>query len=92
MNAEAYNPAELVELIAQVDAENNLLRSKVLELTMFAEEAVTAQVDAEWRLQQALHELGECRSAIENSRTLRMTEPMRRSIGRVLTAVRRGSR
>lgn len=83
---------EAMEIISALDTENDLLRSRILELTRFAEEAVTAQVEAERRLAQTEDQLEQCQAAISGSRTLRMTEPVRRVLGRIVSTLRRSAR
>lgn len=92
MSGNAREADETMEIISALDTENDLLRCRILELTRFAEEAVTAQVEAERRLNQTEYQLEQCQAAIAGSRTLRVTEPMRRGLTRIVSTLRKSAR
>jgi hypothetical protein len=92
MSDNSHVSDEAMEIISALDTENDLLRSRILELTRLAEEAVPAQVEAERRLDQTQDQLDQCREAIAGSRTLRATEPVRRVLAGILSALRGSSR
>ncbi|TVR21811.1 MAG: hypothetical protein EA389_14350 [Ilumatobacter sp.] len=82
---------ELLALVEQLDADNERLRTKALDLIRLMEDAVTEQVAGERRIEEleARVETLEAEiQSLENSRVLRMTRPLRAAYGRLLS--RRG--
>ena len=80
---------ELLEIVGELDATNEHLRMKVLDLMRLMEDAVTAQVAAERQRDEFERRLDAALAAIEGSRTLKMTRPLRRAAERIGRLVRR---
>ncbi len=79
--------AELLATIEQLDADNERLRMRVLEVMEWMEEAVTEQVATERELaacRERSAELAAELAAIERTVTWRMVAPARRVYGRVV--------
>ncbi len=82
---------ELLALVEQLDADNERLRMRVLEVMEWMEESVTAQVAAERELDRCRHELEEVAQhleAIHRTHTWRLLALPRRWYGRLLSRVR----
>ena len=77
---------ELLDLVTRLDADNERLRLRVLEVMEWTEEAVTAQVALERELaesRQRANELAAELDAIRNTRSWRLLAPPRRVYGNV---------
>ena len=77
---------ELLDLVSELDADNERLRQRVLELLELMEGAVTAQVAGERRIAELEQHSAELRSeldAVRNTRVMRLTAPLRRAYGRL---------
>ena len=84
--------AELLALVEELDADNERLRRRVLELLELMEETVTAQVAGERRideLHQRCEQLTEELAAIEGTKVMRSTAALRRLYARIRS--RRGT-
>lgn len=78
--ADAAALAELVALVEDLDADNERLRLKVLEVLRLMEDAVTAQVAAERTAAEAIAErdrLAAELAAIADTRIMRWSRPLR---------------
>jgi len=77
---------ELLDLVEGLDADNERLRLRVLEVMAWMEDAVTAQVATERDLaacRQRANELAAELDAIRNTRSWRLLAPLRRVSGNV---------
>lgn len=78
--------AELLALVEQLDADNERLRNKALDLAHRMEDAVTAQVAGERRIDELDARVALLEAelhALENTRVLRMTRPLRSAYARL---------
>jgi hypothetical protein len=85
---------ELLALVERLDADNERLRMKALELGRLVEDAVTAQVAGERRileLDARIEALDAELQALANTRVVRMSRPFRAVYARAL-ARREGRR
>ena len=85
---------ELLELVTRLDADNERLRLRVLEVLEWMEEAVTAQVASERDLaecRQRANELVAELDAIRSTKSWRLLAPPRRVYGNVRRRLGRGS-
>jgi hypothetical protein len=72
-------PDDPFELIERLDADNERLRMKALDLMRLMEDAVTAQVAAERRAAELEAEL----DALRNTKLMRVAAPARRLYARL---------
>ncbi len=77
---------ELLAIVEQLDEDNERLRVRVLELLDLMEDAVTAQVAAERRadeLAERVRGLEVELAAVEDTRIMRLTRPLRSAYARL---------
>lgn len=77
---------ELLALVEQLDADNERLRNKALDLARFAEDAVTAQVAGERRIDELTDRIALLEAeidALQRTRLMRTTRPLRTAYGRL---------
>lgn len=74
---------ELLAIVDELDADNEHLRMKVLDLMRLMEDAVTAQVTAERQRDELEVRLDAALDAIERSRVLKVTRPFRALVRRI---------
>ncbi len=90
----APDTGELLDLIERLDADNERLRLRVLEVMEWMEDAVTAQVAAEQELaicRQHAAELAAELAAIRNTRSWRLLARPRQVYGRIRRLRRTGA-
>lgn len=77
---------ELLGLVKELDADNERLRMRVLELLELMEDSVTAQVGGERRIAELERRCGALEAelvAVRNTRVMRLSAPLRRAYGRL---------